>query len=604
MRDSCWPKKRISGVTPVGMLAACALLMIVACSEDNKPQSPIQDEIPPASVTDLALSVVGDSAIVLRWTAPGDDGANGTAASYDLRHAVAMISSTSWENAVMLDGVPVPQAAGGHEEYAVPDLRPDSSRFFALCAVDEAGNRAELSNVAALDRDPPATIGDLHAEAVTPYAITLQWTAPADNGPSGMADSYDLRYGEAPLTGSAWDSALVAVAPAPLSAGTSQNAKISGLHPATRYYFALRSEDDSANESELSNVLEQETNPEGTWWDGFAGQGPGDRILALSGSYSAGLVAGGTFTSAGGQDASRIALWNGAAWEPLGFGFSALFGTAAVQAIDVFESGVIAAGYFSHSGATAVNNIARWDGAMWSPLRGGTDGYVLDLAVHDGDLIVAGGFFTVDGMDIYSIARWDGAAWRSMGWNTTGFGAIAALEVYDGALIAGGSFTQAGSAAANNVARWNGHAWSPLGEGLTGGVPSSMVSALAVYEGELIAAGAFGLSGTTEVANIARWDGSDWLPLGAGVGDPGSGERVLELAVLNDRLIVGGDFSIAGGIPAFNIVAWDGVGWSSLSSGLDGQVSTLAVRDGHLFVGGDFQNAGGSSSPYIARWDE
>jgi hypothetical protein len=586
-----------------GMWALSLLLIIVGCSKDDEPETPAQDEIAPGAVTDLALSALGDSAIVLNWTAPGDDDTSGTAASYDLRHAATIITEASWDEAVMVTGAPAPQAAGSLEEFTVPGLPPDGSRFFALRAIDEADNRAELSNIAALDRDPPVAIGDLRAGTVTPYAITLEWTAPADNGLTGMAAAYDLRYSETLITEATWDSAGTATAPSPLPAGTSQSAQITGLHPATQYYFAIRATDDSGNQTALSNVLDQATDLEGTWWDGFAAQGMNESIRALHGSYAAGLVAGGVFTSAGGENASRVALWSGTAWGPLAFGFRGLFETAMVRALAVYDDDLIAAGYFTNSGGTAVSNIARWDGVKWSPLRGGTDGIVMALTVYDGDLIAGGAFFTVDLMDIWGIARWDGAAWHSMGWSTSGVNAVSALGVYDGKLAVGGRFTQAGSVSADNVAQWNGQEWSPLGEGLTGGT-SPLVSALAVYGDELIVAGAFSRSGETELANIARWNGNAWSPLGAGLGEAGSEDGVYGLAVHNGRLIAVGRFSAAGEVEVNNIAAWDGSSWSPLGSGVDGSALAVTVREGHLFVGGDFQNAGGQPSPYIARWDE
>ena len=579
------------------------LILILGCSEDDEPGTPAQDEVAPGAVIDLALSVVGDSAIVLHWTAPGDDGGSGTATSYDLRHAATMITGASWDEAAMVAGVPNPQAAGSPEEFTVPGLGPDSSRFFALCAIDEVDNRAELSNVAALDLDPPAAIGDLRAGTVTSHAITLEWTAPADNGLTGMAAAYDLRYSETLITEATWDSAGTATAPSPLSAGATQSAQITGLHPATQYYFAIRATDDSGNQTALSNVLDQATDLEGTWWDGFAELGMNEKIRALSGAYAAGLVAGGLFTSAGGENASRIALWSGAAWGPLAFGFRVVWGTATVVALTVHDGDLIAGGYFSNSGGTAVNNIARWDGTKWSPLRGGMDSQVLSLTVYNGDLIAGGFFFSADGMDIRSIARWDGAAWHSMGWSESGLSTVAALCVHDGDLIAGGYFSQAGSADADNVARWDGQEWSPLGEGLTGGA-LPMVLALAEYGGELIAAGAFSRSGDTELANIARWNGDTWSPLGAGLGDAGSDDSVYSLAIHNGRLIAAGRFATAGEVTVNNIAAWDGSSWSPLGAGLDGTALAVTVRDGHLFVGGDFQNAGGHPSPYIARWDE
>jgi hypothetical protein len=75
-------------------------------------------------------------------------------------------------------------------------------------------------------------------------------------------------------------------------------------------------------------------------------------------------------------------------------------------------------------------------------------------------------------------------------------------------------------------------------------------------------------------------------------------------------LYVGGSFTEAGGVPANNIARWDGKQWSALGVGTNGAVRALAVwdRDGEgpeapgLYIGGEFTMAGGIPSPYIAKW--
>ena len=53
-------------------------------------------------------------------------------------------------------------------------------------------------------------------------------------------------------------------------------------------------------------------------------------------------------------------------------------------------------------------------------------------------------------------------------------------------------------------------------------------------------------------------------------------------------LVVGGWFTLAGIVPAWNIAWWDGSRWRDLGGGVDGPVRCLAVVDDTLLVGGDF----------------
>ena len=48
------------------------------------------------------------------------------------------------------------------------------------------------------DTTPPATVADLTPSNVTTTSVTLTWTAPGDDGLTGTAASYDIRYSTVP----------------------------------------------------------------------------------------------------------------------------------------------------------------------------------------------------------------------------------------------------------------------------------------------------------------------------------------------------------------------------------------------------------------------
>ncbi len=94
--------------------------------------------------------------------------------------------------------------------------------------------------------------------------VTLAWTAPGDNGTAGRASQYDLRYSTSPITSTNWDQATtVTNLPAPQSAGSQEVYKVTGLLPATTYYFCLKAADAGPNWSVLSNVAFRTTCPNG-----------------------------------------------------------------------------------------------------------------------------------------------------------------------------------------------------------------------------------------------------------------------------------------------------------------------------------------------------
>jgi len=354
-------------------------------------------------------------------------------------------------------------------------------------------------------------------------------------------------------------------------------------------------------------------------WDGenwqALGSGVNSSVNTLT-VYNGQLIAGGYFTTVGGAEANHIARWDGTSWQALGNGVNSI-----VRALTVYKGQLIAGGPFTAAGDVVVNNIARWDGTSWQPLCNGMSDFVVyALTVYNGQLIAGGSFTTARGVMTNNIARWDGTSWQPLGSGMNGD--VTSLAVYNGQLIAGGKFTTAGGAQANHIARWDGTNWHPLGSGMERGGEYTGVSALTVYNGQLIAGGRFTTAGDANANNIARWDGTTWQPLGSGMSGSSTYNSfsypfVSALTVYNGQLIAGGSFTKAGDASANNIARWDGTNWQPLDRGVSGGpypfVSALTVYNGQLIVGGKFTNAGvargcashacGIAANNIARWD-
>jgi hypothetical protein len=85
--------------------------------------------------------------------------------------------------------------------------------------------------------------------------VRLHWTSPGDDGNSGRASIYDIRYSLDSITEENWASAIqVANEPVPRSAGLSETFIVTGLELDSQYYFAIKSADDAYNWSEISNI--------------------------------------------------------------------------------------------------------------------------------------------------------------------------------------------------------------------------------------------------------------------------------------------------------------------------------------------------------------
>ena len=153
-----------------GFAAAAAIWLFVAVpGTGGTTVAPAErDTIPPGAITDLRLpsldapdlafddstGTLGGVPIVLTWTAPGDDGAQGTVWRYEVRFTVGEMTEARWPMAQpMADplDLPLPSPAGQMEVVAflsVGGLVPGAHYEIAVRARDEAGNLSPLSHPA------------------------------------------------------------------------------------------------------------------------------------------------------------------------------------------------------------------------------------------------------------------------------------------------------------------------------------------------------------------------------------------------------------------------------------------------------------------------
>lgn len=114
------------------------------------------------------------ASVTLTWTAPGDDGAVGTATSYEMRWSATRPDTTSaaardawWAAATAVSGMPAPLISGTAQSKAVAPaggFTTGQTYYFVIRAADEVPNLSGWSNVAwrfIPDTVPPAPIMDL-----------------------------------------------------------------------------------------------------------------------------------------------------------------------------------------------------------------------------------------------------------------------------------------------------------------------------------------------------------------------------------------------------------------------------------------------------------
>src|SRR5690606_2727067 len=64
----------------------------------------------------------------------------------------------------------------------------------------------------------------------------------------------------------------------------------------------------------------------------------------------------------------------------------------------------------------------------------------------------------------------------------------------------------------------------------------------------------------------------------------GTNGVVNAITVYDNKVVIGGNFSEAGGVPAANIAQWDGTNWQAIGSGFPEEVYALAVYKNELIA--------------------
>lgn len=164
--------------------------------------------------------------------------------------------------------------------------------------------------------------------------------------------------------------------------------------------------------------------------------GPGEVLTFEVDTINNLLYVGGVFDTAGSTPAKNIAKWNGTSWSGLGSGVSL---NSACWAISMYAGNLY---------AQDSSGVSEWSGSLWTSI-GASDMFVSALTEYNGELYAGGVFTTMDGSPANNVAIWDGAIWSAAGAGADVW--IITLTEYNGWLYAAGDSTTGN----NRVFRWN-----------------------------------------------------------------------------------------------------------------------------------------------------
>ncbi|MBN1824066.1 MAG: lamin tail domain-containing protein [Endomicrobiales bacterium] len=261
----------------------------------------LKDTVPPAGITDLNAATGSLSGeITLSWTAPADDALSDPVTrrvpSYLVKYSQTGFSSYEgflsngttfyhpWQPA---------QPSVTETGRSLTGLDEGTTYYVGIVAIDKASNYGALSSTSSAwaARVAPAKVTTLSAQAGDfPGEIKLYWSAVGDDGHTGTASAYLLKYSTSNiLSDSDFVKATTVQTSAPLSSGSNESAIIQSLAYGPTYYFAIKVRDEAYNYSVISNTVSAMPAP----------PGPAEGLIA----YGEGAFAN-----------PRIRTWNGALW--------------------------------------------------------------------------------------------------------------------------------------------------------------------------------------------------------------------------------------------------------------------------------------------------
>ena len=213
---------------------------------------------------------------------------------------------------------------------------------------------------------------------------------------------------------------------------------------------------------------------------------------------------------------------------------------------------------------------------------------MLDLHNYNDSILYMGGVFTyINNGEAHGILSWNSDTVQSFH-EGVHWGEVNAIQIYKGALYIGGGFASAsGSTNTANLAVWNGSNW----QSTILGQADATVYDFCIFHDTLFVAGNFGHIGTLECKKIAAYNGEDWI----NVGEMGMWTKAL--AVFNDELYAGGYWGVRKYL--------GGTEWEDFDTMPAGTVNELMVDtiNSFLFVGGQFNYIGYELSVGSAMWD-
>lgn len=325
-----------------------------------------------------------------------------------------------------------------------------------------------------------------------------------------------------------------------------------------------------------------------------AGNGMNGQINALlaDGSF---VYAAGNFTNAGGLY-GRVMRWDGLQWDTLNGGLE----ISVVRDMAIFRDTLYIGGNFTDPFTLGGRHVAKWDGTQWVEITGDVNSDVFTLEVYNNELYIGGSFTSMGSGPANQIVKYNGITWTNLSSSTNNTVKDIKFD-QNGNMYVGGGFTTIGGIQARRIAKFNGTTWSEVGSGV-----DNFVNAIGISPGnDVYIGGQFYLGNNVGILNhFAKLNGTTLQAVNGGIGN--FSDNVYNIQFLCGKMYATGVFRVNNNDTLNHIAVNDGTGWHALGDGLTHDTIinavgfSMAVQNNRLWVGGNFSYAGGSRSDKIA----
>jgi hypothetical protein len=266
-------------------------------------------------------------------------------------------------------------------------------------------------------------------------------------------------------------------------------------------------------------------------------------------------------------------------------------------------------GYFASVGSSTLpaEALALWDGAHWSnfpknafrydPQRNLTQ-IVGGLYKDNSKIWIYGQYDSIGGMPCKNVSTFNGNSFTPVSFPANIFDGLKKMIRYKSYIVTCGSFFNQPYNSYSRIAKFDGTNWSPIGNGVQGAFDG--ISDMIVFQDTLYLAGSMNKANGNAGTHIMKWDGTTLMD--AGFGNWYGTDLIKQLVVYRNRLYAFGNFQHAANQKSFGIAYYEKGKWTVPQDSIDNSINSAVVYHDELYIAGGFWSIGGDPSiKYFAK---